>query len=126
MLQKRAIRIIKNFDYYEPTNKLFNKLHALKFVDLVDFYTAQVMYKVYNNVLPNCIQRLFTIRGSQYKLRGLCMFNKIRAKTNIKSRSISVKGVNLWNNCDREFKLCTSLCKFKKMFKNKVINNYII
>lgn len=43
---------------YEPRNILFIKWHALKFVDLVDFYMAQAMYKVYN-LLPNCIQMLF-------------------------------------------------------------------
>ncbi len=34
------------------------------------------MYKMYNNLLPNCIQRLFKIRESQYNLRGLYMFKK--------------------------------------------------
>ena len=53
------------------------------------------------------------------------MFKKVRARTNTKNRFISVKGVNLWNNCDKELKLCTSLCHFKKMFKNWVVNNYI-
>lgn len=35
MLQKRAINIVNQVDYYKPTN-LFSKLHGLKFVDLVD------------------------------------------------------------------------------------------
>ncbi len=124
-LQKKAIRIVKRADYYEPTNKLFINLHVLKFVDLVDLYTLQLMYKVYNNLLPNCIQRLFKIRESQYNLRGLYMFKKVRARTNAKSRCLSVKGVNLWNKCDKELKVCNSLCQFKKMYKNKVINNYM-
>ncbi len=42
-----------------------------------------------------------------------------------KSRCLSVKGVNLWNKCDKELKVCNSLCQFKKMYKNKVINNYM-
>lgn len=84
------------------------------------------MYKVYNNLLPNCIQRLFEIRESQYGIRGMHMFKKIRVRTNTKNRCISVKGVNLWNNLHTELKLCNSLCKFKKMFKNKVVNDYLI
>ncbi len=40
MLQKKANRIVKRVDYYEPTNKLFINLHALKLVDLVDLYTV--------------------------------------------------------------------------------------
>lgn len=101
MLQKRAIRIVNQVYLCEPTNILFNKLHALKCVDLVDFFTAQRMYKVCNNLLSNCIQRLFEMRESQYKLRGIYVFKKIRARTNVKNKCISVKGVNPWNNCDR-------------------------
>ncbi len=51
------------------------------------------------------------------------MFKKARARTNAKSRFLSVKGVNLWNKCDKERKVCNSLCQFKKMHTNKVINN---
>lgn len=50
------------------------------------------------------------------------MFKKVRARTNAKNRCISVNGVNLRNKCDKELKLCNSLCKFKKMYKYKVIN----
>ncbi len=79
------------------------------------------MYKVYKNLLPNCIQRLFKIRENLYNLRGLYMLKKVRARTNVKSRCLSVKGVNLWNKCDKELKVFNSLCQFKKMYKNKVI-----
>ncbi len=72
-LQKKAVRIVKRVDYYEPTNNLFINLHAFTFFDLVDLYS---LYKIYNNLLPNCIQRLFIIRESQYNLRGLYMFKK--------------------------------------------------
>jgi len=50
------------------------------------------MYKVCKNLLPNCVQRLFEIRESQYKLRGMKRFKKVRARTNTKNRCISVKG----------------------------------
>ncbi len=46
MLQKKAIMIVKRVDYYEPTNKLFINLHS----DLVDLYTSQLMYNVYNSL----------------------------------------------------------------------------
>ncbi len=116
-LQKKAVRIVKRVDYYEHTNNLFINLHALKKNDLVDLYSLQLMYKIYNNLLPNCIQRLFKIRESQYNLRGLYMFINVRARTNAKSRCLSVKGVHLWNKGDKELKVCNSLCKFKKMYK---------
>lgn len=43
VLQKRAMRTVNQVDYYEPTNILFNKLHALK----LDFYSAEIMYIKY-------------------------------------------------------------------------------
>ena len=42
---KKAIRIVNKADYREPTNPLF-KLNTLKFKDLVDFKTIQLMYKI--------------------------------------------------------------------------------
>ncbi len=53
------------------------------------------------------------------------MFKKVRARTNAKSRCLSVKGVNLWNKCDKELKLRNSLCQFKQMYTNNVIKNYM-
>ena len=53
ILQKRAIRIVNKTTYREPTNPLFIKLNALKFKDLVDFKTIQIMYRVKNQQLPN-------------------------------------------------------------------------
>lgn len=45
MLQNKAIRIVKKG--WLLRTKLFINLQALTFVDLVDLYTSQEMYKVY-------------------------------------------------------------------------------
>ena len=82
------------------------------------------MFKAYNNILPPCMQELYKPRESQYALRGTGIFNKGSAKNNIKGRCISVKGVNLWNKLDNHLKMCTTISKFKRMFKNKVLNKY--
>ncbi len=36
-----------------------------------------------------------------------------------------LRGVHLWNKGDKELKVCNSLCEFKKMYLNKVINDYM-
>ena len=51
--KKRGIRIINNVEFHEHTNSLFLKSNALKFMDLVEFNTVQIMYKSGNNLLPN-------------------------------------------------------------------------
>ena len=55
-----------------------------------------------NRIVPDCIQKLFQIRQSKYELRGMCMFTKIKIRTNVKQRCISVKGENMWNALDEE------------------------
>ena len=70
---KKAMRIVNKVDYYEPTNKLFINSKSLKFKELVDFKIAQFMYKINNNMLPNCIQKMFHKRDTKYNLRGTCI-----------------------------------------------------
>ena len=123
MLQKKAIRIINKTDYLAATNPLFICKNTLKFEDLVNLNTAVFMYKVNKEMLPPCIQELFKVRETQYNLRGTCVLERKGARTNMQSRCISVKGVDLWNSLDNELKLCTSIKKIK-MFKTKVFNRY--
>lgn len=73
ILQKRAIRIINKTDYYHPTNKLFINSNLLKFNDLVEFNIAKIMFKVINNIVPDCVQNLFQMRSTHYDLRGTLM-----------------------------------------------------
>uniref|UniRef100_A0A671WXI2 Reverse transcriptase domain-containing protein n=1 Tax=Sparus aurata TaxID=8175 RepID=A0A671WXI2_SPAAU len=124
ILQKRAIRIVNKTTYRETTNPLFSKLKALKFNDLVDFKTVQIMYKAKNKLLPSTIQELFQFKENHYSLRGNDIFKKQLVRTNTKYHCITVKGVTLWNNCNKELKTCTSLNKFKRMFKDNILNGY--
>ena len=52
------------------------------------------------------------------------MFRSAGARTDTKSRCISVKGINIWNKLDCELKTCNSIKKFKRNFKTKVIERY--
>jgi hypothetical protein len=124
LLQKKAIRIINHANYCATTNPLFIKLHALKFEDLAVLRTAVVMYKAHHRTLPHCIQELFGARDGHYQLRGAHMFRSAGARTDTKSRCISVKGINIWNKLDCELKTCNSIKKFKRNFKTKVIERY--
>ena len=67
------------------------------------------MYRVKNQQLPNSIQGLFQMRESKHDLRGTC---------------VTIKGVNVWNNCSEEMKTCGTPIKFKSLFKNNILNGY--
>ena len=124
MLQKKAIRIINQSDHIASTNPLFIKSNSLKLEDLVNLNIAVIMYKAHNKMLPACMQALFEQRESKYPLRGTALFKIQTRRTNTKGRCLSIKGVKLWNNLVTELKTCTTLTKFKKMFKNQVLNTY--
>lgn len=124
MLQKKAIRIINFANYYAPTNPLFIKQNTLKFHDLVDFNTAVMMYKAHNLKLPHSVQDLFKLKENRYSFRDSGNFYKPKARTNLKSRCISVRGVGLWNNLDEQLKGSKTINAFKKSFKSRIIENY--
>ncbi len=69
---------------------LFLKSHTLKFNDLVEFKTAQIVYKAKNKLLPGNIQQLFTDRHGCYNLRGALNMRQQNARTKLKSMCISI------------------------------------
>ena len=55
------------------------------------------MFKVKNNVFPIGKQSLFTINSNSYNTRQSGKFNKKYVRTTMKSMTVSVAGVKLWN-----------------------------
>uniref|UniRef100_A0A672FF89 Reverse transcriptase domain-containing protein n=1 Tax=Salarias fasciatus TaxID=181472 RepID=A0A672FF89_SALFA len=125
ILQKRAIRIITNSHYREPSNPLFIKLKVLKFPDIVDLSILKIMYKAKWNLLPVNLQNIFEIRTRRYNLKGTDVFKKPRFRTKIKERNIVVKGVNLWDALKQEIKECKTIITFKKHIKNSILEKYV-
>ena len=108
ILQKRAIRIVHNTKYLDPTNPLFVKSSALKLPDLIKFKT------------------LFSERAGcqRYELRGKQKLQEQGFRTTLKRMCISVHGVKLWNGLREEVRLCRSFNKFKGILKREVLENY--
>lgn len=116
--------MISYAEYLPPTNPLFIRLNILKFHDLVDVYTAVVMYKAHNFMLPHCLQEMFQNRESRYSLRGIDLLQKPMAKSNTKRRCLSVKGVDLWNSLSIQLKGSKTIKAFKKMYKLNIMEKY--
>lgn len=123
-LQKRAIRIINKAGYLETTNPLFIKSCTLKFVDMVYSKTLEIVFRAKSKSLPVCILKMFMLREANYNLRGLYVFKAGKARINVKARCVSVLGVKLWNNLCDDLKLCSSLLKFRKALKSKIMLCY--
>lgn len=80
----------------------------MKSYDLVELKIAQLMYKVHNNLLCHAIQKLSEING--YKSTK----KKVKTRTNIKQKCVSVRGSNLWNHFGTDLKSCVSLAQVQK------------
>lgn len=114
ILQKKAIRIIHGAGYRDHTNSLFLQSKLIKFKDMVDFHTAQILFKAKNNLLPENIQTLFTGREGGYNLRGKFKFKILKARTTRKTFCISICGVKLWNSLEGTLRECPNINQFKK------------
>lgn len=123
-LQKKVIRIIHKAGYLDHTNPLFLKSKLLKMYDLVNLYTAQIMFRAFHNLLPVNIQNIFSHRGQCYSLRGFGNFIVPMVRTTRRSFSVSVCGVKLWNSLGLELKQCQSIYYFKSLYKSNVWLKY--
>jgi len=93
-------------------------------MDLIDFYTVQLVYKANRVVQPANIQKLFKKRDSCYNLRGYGQLNVPAFRTTRKSMCVSVCGVRLWNNLRAQLKQCPSIYQFKSKYKQDILSKY--
>lgn len=104
ILQKRAVRIVHNIGFREHTSALFFQSITLKFFDLLEFETIQIVYKPKDNLLPGNIQKMFSEREGDYDLRGNFNLKIHKVRTTLKSLCITICGVKLWNTLGMEIK----------------------
>uniref|UniRef100_A0A3B3I1E4 Reverse transcriptase domain-containing protein n=1 Tax=Oryzias latipes TaxID=8090 RepID=A0A3B3I1E4_ORYLA len=124
LLQKRAVRIVHKAAYLDHTNNLFYQSRLLKLYDLVDFYTAQLLYRASGKSLPFNIQKQFLKNEGGFKLRGCWNFKVKLIRTTKKSFCVSVCGTKLWNSLSNELKKISNIQIFKKMYKETLISGY--
>ena len=84
------------------------------------------MFKAKNSSLPSNVQQLFTINeeSSYYSMRQKHKFAVKYARTNIKSKCLSVYGVKLWNKVSSSIGLDSSFLSFKRNYKNYLLCEY--
>ena len=116
--------MINYVGYQEHTNQFFLQSKTLKFMDIVKFRTAQIMFKARNNVLPGNIQKMFKDREGSYDLRGKLNLKQPYAQTTVKSMCFSVCGVTLWNGLEEETKKSKNIGQFKIRYRKTLIDKY--
>ena len=74
LLQKKVVRLICGAQRLDHTSRIFYDLRIQKLPDMVQLKTAEIMYKTFNNSLPNNIHKLFVLYGLMYVTRQKCVF----------------------------------------------------
>ena len=98
-------------------------MHALKLFDLIKLKTAVVMFKAYNNMLPVNLQKLCVSVEPIRRTRHVNMFQRRYIRTELKSMSLSICGVKLWNGLESKLKSC-NVQVFNTCFKEKCVHTY--
>ena len=96
-------------------------LKMLKFFNLVEFQTAQIMYKARYNLIPGNILKMFCERDGGYNFRGKL---NLSGCITMKKCCISICGVKLWYSLHDKLKQCPSIIHFKKMYKDMILTKY--
>ena len=116
ILQKRAIRIVNNAQFYSHTLPLFKLSRVLKFSDVYKFNVAVYMYK-------NSSDDQFT-RQHSYNTRGRANLLPGFQRLTLTQQSLSFRGPNVWNGIPQEIKDQPNIKLFKKYFKNYLLDSY--
>ena len=124
-LQKKVIRIINNSQWLEHTRPLFSKLNILRLEEIHVYKVALMMFKVFHRDTPKVFSSLFTRNSDihDYETRQMNQFHVPAARTNYMLRSVSVKGVRIWNDLSDRINHDCSFLSFKISLKKYIINN---
>ena len=128
VLQKKAIRIITFFRFFEHTSPLFKDLNVIKLFDEVTVHIAVFMYKFKNELLPTNFNVFFftsikETHNYNTRLSSRMTYALPKTRTNYGIFNIRYRGAKIWNDISDNFKLL-SLKQFKKKLKSIIIASY--
>ena len=117
VLQKKAIRIMTFSDYQAHTSPLFKELNLLKFVDIINLYTAMFTLQYGKGSLPPDFDGFFNLINSEHLhetlLASTFNYSLLLVRTNYGMFNIKFSGPRIWNSLDESFKVLNKY-SFKK------------
>jgi len=127
VIQKRAVRIVTNSNYYEHSLPLFFKCNLLNLQDINKLCTATFMYRFHNNQLPKTFS-LFYVLNSDVHEHFTRQSNKLHinyARTDILKHHLRIYGAKIWNAIEPDIiSSAHHLYSFKKKFKAHLLSFY--
>jgi len=129
IIHKKIIRILSGSqNFHEPTTPLFKSLSLLNIPEIFTLSVTTQIFKATNgtscHMLKNIIDHNQTV--TRDNMRSTYSHNLVKAKYRLTKsrRSISYKGVALWNKLPTDLKLSTSLSSFRKNIKLFLLAKY--
>ena len=121
ILQKRAIRICGQLEYRAHFKPAFVKFNALTIVDLIDFKSMVIMFKIYNKLMPNNFLSRFKMVHTTHphNTHQENNFETKYCRTTLKSMCISVQGANI-KHCTNVFALYVCIYVVEMLNKNSI------
>ena len=127
-LQNRAARIVTNSSYDASSLTLIGSLGWLTIKQMIEFETATTVYKSLHGLAAEYIQLMFAklSENNSGSLRNTDTALKIhRIATSYGQRSLSYRGVTVWNKLSTEIKSAPSLATFKTLLKHCLKNQRV-
>ena len=116
-IQKRALRFVCN-DFVSNYSELLEKCgsQGVKFMTLRCM--AIEVYKCVNNMNPQYLNEMFTLKKCPYDLRDNSLLERPAARlTNYGLKSFKSYGAKIWNLLPATYKMGVSFDTFKNMIK---------
>ena len=130
ILQKKIIKCMTFNDIMVPSSPLFHELEFLKLNDINNLQTASFVYECINGLAPQYFENFFTSLSSKYSIgtrqsKKGNLFLERQNTVQYDIRSIQYAGAKLWNSIPCEFRLASSIKKFRSELKVYLIKSYV-
>ena len=134
-IQKKAVRIISNKDYYventylrEHSTPLFNNLRLLKIYDVFKVEALKFVFDSLNKTNPNQFHEYFsfhTFRNvNTASIRNKYLIRPFPRTSTYGIKSLKYTGVILWNNLSLTLRDMPSKLSFSKTLKKNILTSY--
>jgi hypothetical protein len=122
--QKRIIRAITRSKYLCHTAPLFQKLNILPLSSLNDLQVACFVFRCRNSLLPEKFCRMFTLNSSihSHNTRHKCDISHVQHRLNLRSATIRIYGITLWNSLAVKLKSTSTIGSFQKQYKQFLLS----
>jgi hypothetical protein len=128
MLQKKVLRMITGSHYLAHTGELFRNQFILPIKKILWYNIAQFMYRYNKGDLPEIFNSMFTFNRTfhSYNTRTADLLNMPKHNTKLRSFTIKVTGVRVWNKIVLlNLHSCKSIEMFKRSIKSFLNTNEI-